>query len=66
MHLDGVPNGGVEGSVGTYTSASHLAVELLRESYLGDRSLYLTLWVRAGLLSKGTEEGPSVPSTHRS
>lgn len=52
MHLDGAPNGCVGGSAGTDTTASHLAVVLLRESYLGDRPLCLTLWVRAGVLSK--------------
>lgn len=50
--------------MGTHTTASHLAVALLRESSLVDRPLYLSLWVRAGLLSKRTEEGPTVPSTH--
>lgn len=46
-----------------HTTASHLAVALLRESCLVDRPLYLSLCVRAGLLSKRTEEGPTVPST---
>lgn len=50
--------------MGIHTTASHLAVVLLRESYLGDRHLYHTLWVRAGLISKRTEEGPAMPSTH--
>lgn len=37
-----------------HTTASHLAVALLRESCLVDRPLYLSLWVRAGVLSKRT------------
>lgn len=45
-------------------TAFHLAVVLLRESYLGDRHLYHTLWVRAGLISKRTEEGAPLCHQH--